>query len=409
VGSFGEGGIEMQSRRDFLASSPLLALAPTVPGFLARTAGAAAPARDERALVVVEMDGGNDGLNTVVPFRDANYPKFRPTLRQAKDQLVKVNGEVGLHPSLKGLDKLLGAGRLCVVQGVGYPNPNRSHVVSMAIWQTARLGADERAAEGWLGRAFDAAGAGGGAPGSVFVGGGAMPAALRGRRSVATALTRPEDFLLRPEVKAALRATANEGKEGLAAFVGRVATDAYGTADRLAGAVRAKAGEPTYPSSELAAQMRIVARLIKAGAGARAYYTRQTGYDTHALQAGAHAALLRDYADALRAFFDDLGAAKLAERVLVLTFSEFGRTVRENGSGGTDHGTAGPVFLAGPRFKAAVVGKAPDLGDLDPRHGDLRVGADFRGVYAEVLEGWLGLKGRAVLGRDWRKPGALGG
>jgi uncharacterized protein (DUF1501 family) len=399
----------MQSRRDFLASSPLLALAPTVPGFLARTVGAAAPARDERALVVVEMDGGNDGLNTVVPFRDANYPKFRPTLRQAKDQLVKVNDEVGLHPSLKGLDKLLGAGRLCVVQGVGYPNPNRSHVVSMAIWQTARLGAGVHAGEGWLGRAFDAAGPSGGAPGSVFVGGGAMPGALRGRRSVATALTRPEDFLLRPEVKPALRATAKEGKEDLAAFVGRVATDAHATADRMAGAVRAKAGEPAYPGSELAKQLQIVARLIKAGAGARAYYTRQPGYDTHALQAGTHSALLRDYADVLRAFFDDLSAAKLADRVLVLTFSEFGRTVRENGSGGTDHGTAGPVFLAGPRFKAAVVGKAPDLGDLDPRHGDLRVGADFRGVYAEVLEGWLGLKSRAVLGRDWPKPGALGG
>src|SRR5262245_14039225 len=146
------------SRRDFLAGSTLLALAPTVPGFLARMARAAAPpARDERLLVVIEMDGGNDGLNTVVPFRDANYEKLRPTLRQPRAGLLKLNDEVGLHPSLRGLGKLLDAGRLCVVQGVGYPKPSRSHSVSMAVWQTARLGAEEHAGAGWLGRAFDGA------------------------------------------------------------------------------------------------------------------------------------------------------------------------------------------------------------------------------------------------------------
>src|SRR5262249_13888065 len=152
-----------------------------------------------------------------------------------------------------------------VVQGVGYPNPNRSHSVSMAIWQTARFGADEHAGEGWLGRAFDGAGLKEGTPGSVFVGGGAMPAALPGRGAMATALTRPEDFLLRSEVKPALQAPAKEGKEDLAAFVARMALDAYTTADRMAGAVRARAGETTYPTSELAKQLQIVARLIKAG------------------------------------------------------------------------------------------------------------------------------------------------
>jgi uncharacterized protein (DUF1501 family) len=175
----------------------------------------------------------------------------------------------------------------------------------------------------------------------------------------------------------------------------------------MAGAVRAKSGEPIYPASELAKQLQIVARLIKGGAGARVYYVRQSGYDTHALQAGTHAGLLRDYADALGALLDDLTAAKLAERVLVMTFSEFGRTVKENGSAGTDHGTAGPVFLAGPRLRSAVVGKAPDLGDLDPRHGDLRTGIDFRRVYAEVLENWLGLKSKEVLGQEWPWAGAL--
>src|SRR5215471_17553930 len=148
----------MLSRRDFLKHASLLALAPTIPGFLARTARAATPQRDGRVLVVIQLDGGNDGINTVVPFNDEGYAKYRKTLRLAKDRLVKVNDKVGLHSSLGEFGKMLEKGQLAVVQGVGYPNPNRSHFRSMAIWHSARLDAEEHTGLGWLGRALDTKG-----------------------------------------------------------------------------------------------------------------------------------------------------------------------------------------------------------------------------------------------------------
>src|SRR5262249_24936731 len=218
--------VPMFSRRDFLKSATLIALAPTVPAFLARTARAAKPERDGHIQVVVQLDGGNDGINTVVPFADEGYAKHRQLLRLPTPQLVKVNDQVGLHPGLADAGKLLESGRLAIVQGVGYPNPNRSHFESMAIWNTARFDPEERTDLGWLGRAIDAGGPVAGAPDAVFVGGGALPVALRGRRAVASAMTRPEDFLLDPLAKSK-EGVAADGKGDLAAFMQRSALDAY--------------------------------------------------------------------------------------------------------------------------------------------------------------------------------------
>jgi uncharacterized protein (DUF1501 family) len=389
----------MLSRRNFLKSSTLLALAPTVPGFLAQTARAARPERDGRILVVVQLDGGNDGINTVVPFKDEGYAKHRKLLGLPTQQLVKVSAQVGLHPAMTAAGKLLESSRLAIVQGVGYPNPNRSHFASMAIWHTARLDPEEGNGLGWLGRALDGKGRGvGGSPDGVFVGGGQLPTALRGRRSVASALTRPEDFILDPQVKGKAAAARAAAADDLAAFVRRATLDAHATADHMASLVRGKDDGASYPATELARQLRLMARLMKAGIGTRVYYARQSGYDTHSAQQGTHWGLLSELAGALKAFLDDLAAAKLAERTAVLVFSEFGRTVRENGSAGTDHGTAAPVFLAGPHVKAGLIGTTPSLLDLDPRHGDLKMGLDFRQVYATVLEEWLQVPARAVLG-----------
>jgi uncharacterized protein (DUF1501 family) len=393
----------MFSRRTFLQST-LLALVPTVPGFLARTARAATPKRDGRVLVVIELNGGNDGINTVVPFADEGYAKHRRLLRLSKDQLIKVNDRVGLHPQMAGAGKLLQSGRLAIVQGVGYPNPNRSHFESMAIWQSARFDLKDRDGLGWLGRGLDeAAQPAGGMPSAVYVSGGAMPAALQGRRAVASGLTRPEDFMLRlDEAKRGLGDVPPA--DDLAAFVRRNSLDAYVLADRMTDVlnVQDKSGSP-FPSSDLAEHLRLIARLIKASIGTRIYYTRQSGYDTHAGQLGTHAGLLQELSSALLSFLDDLAAAKVAERVVVLTFSEFGRTVRENGSAGTDHGTSGPVFLAGPGVKSGLVGATPNLLDLDPKYGDLRMSVDFRQVYATVLQDWLSLPAKTALAGDFER------
>jgi uncharacterized protein (DUF1501 family) len=391
----------MPNRRSFLATtlqgSTLLALSPTIPGFLARTARAASPQKDGRVLVVVQLDGGNDGINTVVPFADEGYARNRSALRLEKGRLIKVDDKVGLHPSMGGAGKLLESGRLAIVPGVGYPNPNRSHFESMAIWQSARLEPEDRNGPGWLGLGLDGAnGASDAAASSLFVGAGTVPIALRGRRSVATSLERLDDLTLDPGASAAKGLASHPSGDDLAAFVGRSTLDAYVASDRLAALAREKDSGARYPSSDLAGRLRTVARLLKGGHDARIYYTTQSGYDTHAGQSFPHANLLETLSEALRAFLDDLAAAKLAERVVVLCFSEFGRRVAENGSAGTDHGTSGPVLLAGPGVRPGLAGAYPSLTDL--QDGDLKTTVDFRRVYATVLEGWLGLPGRTALG-----------
>jgi len=389
----------MISRRDFLKHSSLLALAPAVPGFLARTARAATPQRDGRVLVVIQLDGGNDGINTVVPFADEGYAKHRKTLRLQKDRLVKVDGKVGLHPSLANFGKLLEAGQLVIAQGVSYPNPSRSHFQSMATWHTARLDPEEHGGPGWLGRSMDAAGKGASA---LLVGAGPPPVAIRGRRSLASAIERPEDFSLAAGADPRKALVKEAPADDLTGFVQRTMLDAYATADRLT-QVAGQKEDTSYPQSGLASRLRLIARLMKVGLDTRVFYTLQSRYDTHAAQLFTHSDLLFQLSGALKAFLDDLTAAKLADRVVVLLFSEFGRTVSENGSGGTDHGTAGPVFLAGPATKAGLVGTTPSLLELDPKHGDLRRSLDFRQIYAAVLENWLGLPSQELLGGTFER------
>jgi uncharacterized protein (DUF1501 family) len=388
----------MSTRRDFLgaalSSSSLIAVAPTVPGFLARTARAAAPRRDDRVLVVLELNGGNDGINTVVPFADEGYAKHRKTLRLARDQLVKVDDRVGLHPSLRGFGIMLEAGQLVIAQGVSYPNPSRSHFQSAATWHTARLDPEDHKGPGWLGRALDETG---GLASALQVGPEPPSVAIRGRRSVATAIARIEDLTLEstPDPRKALAGT--RPGDDAADFVRRSMLDAYTTADRIQ-RLSSHRDDARYPQSGLASRLRLIARLLKGDQGARVFYTLQPGYDTHAGQLLAHSSLLLELSNALKAFLDDMAAAGLADRVTVLLFSEFGRTVAENSSAGTDHGTSGPVFLAGPNVNGGVVGATPSLLDLDPKYGDLKTVIDFRRIYATILEDWLGLRSKQALG-----------
>jgi uncharacterized protein (DUF1501 family) len=387
----------MLTRRGFLArglrDSTLIAMAPTLPGFLARTARAAEAVRDGRVLVVVQLDGGNDGINTVVPFRDKGYARYRKAIRLPEKRLIKITRELGLHPAMGDAAKLLESGRLAIVPGVGYPNPSRSHFHSRAIWQSARLDRREHTGLGWIGRALD----GGapprdGGPAAMLIGPDSPPPALRGRRSVSAALDRLDDYALAGSDR---RIPATREDE-LGGFLRRSLLDAYATADRLVAVARSRDSQGAYPDSELGRRLRLAARLIQAGLGTCVYYLEQGDYDTHGHQLARHAPLLEDLCGSLAAFLDDLAAAGLDERVAVMVFSEFGRRVQENGTLGTDHGTAGPVFLAGPCVRPGLVGPYPSLTDL--QDGDLKMTVDFRRVYAGVLEGWLGLPAQEAVG-----------
>jgi uncharacterized protein (DUF1501 family) len=412
------------SRRDFLqagvGSSTLLACGLSVPTFLARTANAlaAGSAQGGRVLVVLQLDGGNDGLNTVVPYGDDSYRKHRPHLQLAKNQVRRIDDRMGLHPALTGLEQLLQKGQLAIVQSVGYPNPNRSHFESMAIWHGGRLHADANR-PGWLARALDE---GLGRPAAdapaLHVSSELLPHALYGGQHQVPSLLDLGRFRRRLGMPdgagaAAQRAALDQvaaldrGSPGsLLQFVQRSTVLSYSSSDRLEHALRGKAAPARYPdSSGLGQRLRLVAQLIRAGLGTSIYYTQLGGFDTHANQQGTHFGLLREMGDALEAFLDDLSASGDARRVLVLVFSEFGRRLTENASGGTDHGTAAPVFLLGGGVRPGLHGSYPNLTDLadgDPKHA-----IDFRQVYATVLDGWLACPAQAVLGEKLRPLSVL--
>ncbi|MBC7819250.1 MAG: DUF1501 domain-containing protein, partial [Planctomycetaceae bacterium] len=333
------------TRRHFLSNASLVALAPAVPAFLSRAARAETPNDNGRILVVIQLDGGNDGINTVVSYRDEAYAKHRKTLRLRPDAVIKLNDDIALHPSMRAAADLLADGRLAIVQGAGYPNPSRSHEVSMNIWQTARPRSFAEESFGWIGRSTDAMKQpADGSPSSILFGSESPPIALQAHKSTSVAMAHLRD-LQRTDDSAAI-VPANAESDDLRAFVQRTTLDAYAAADLLRDVSTADS-LAAYPSFQLAQRMYMIAQLIKSGFATPVYYTIHAGFDTHYVQLETHASLLYQLSASLKAFLEDLRAAKLDDRVLVLCFSEFGRRVEENASQGTDHGTAGPMFLAG--------------------------------------------------------------
>jgi uncharacterized protein (DUF1501 family) len=402
----------MLSRRQFIAhSGSLISTASLVPAMLCRAAQSAAASGDDRVLVVIQLDGGNDGINTVVPYADDSYARARPKLHIPSKDVHKLTDSLGLHPRMRAAKELFDDGLLTIVQGVGYPNPNRSHFRSMRIWQTASFEEAALDGYGWIGSALDgnAAQEGAGEASAVFVGEEQLPVALWGRRSAAASLSEIEDLTLSRKTatfEAQRSAEINKAKPDLSLvqFVTREVIGAHAAAGRLE-RQQAELGQraiASYPDSALAARLRIVSQLLASGSPARVYYTVQGGYDTHAAQTYTHGQLLSQFSQALKAFLDDLARSELGQRVIVLAFSEFGRRVAENGSLGTDHGTAGPVFLAGKAVRPGLFGQAPRLNDLD-ESGDLKSSLDFRPVYATLLEHWLRLPSEKTLGGQFER------
>ncbi|MEM9645124.1 MAG: DUF1501 domain-containing protein [Planctomycetota bacterium] len=393
-------------RRDWLKASSALSLG-TIPAFVHRNSfadSATAERPDGRVLVVIQMSGGNDGLNTVVPFQDEIYRKYRPNIALERDELLRLSDTVGLHPSMRDAAELVEDGRMAIIQGVGYPNPNRSHDVSMAIWQSAILEDGVPRTHGWIGRAMDRlqnsknrpSGVLG--PSMVLLGDEAPPLALQSRRSTAITLSDIRELQLKqlPSRFGMCSDTQQtvEVSNGLRAFIEKTAADAVMTAKAIDSSELARKTEGTdYPGSKLGKKLQSIAQMIKSGFSAPVFYSIQSGYDTHAAQAPTHSRLLRNFSGAVKAFLDDLERAGLADRVVVLGFSEFGRRVKENSSQGTDHGAAGPVFVAGRPVRSGLHGTMPSLADLVD--GDIRMNMDFRQVYAKLIQDWFGLEGES--------------
>ena len=440
------------TRREFLRSGLIMAsAAATIPAFLSSSANAMHAAMnglssvpgvpDDHILVVIQLSGGNDGLNTVVPYGMPEYYRVRPGIGIPEKDVLKLGGSggadgIGLHPQMTAIKGMYDDGLATVVQGVGYPNPNRSHFKSMDIWQTADVNAT---GDGWLGRYFDSECCGfgkgesgaaekkaskeiivpdaaAGPPGIAI--GRTAPLAMEGRRikpvsfesaelfrwsgmDIDKTLHDPYDTLnKRGDGMGAAPSNAKgaaKPKDTNASFLLRTALDAQVSSDLIRKAVSQKP-QTTFPQSDMGNQLRMVAAMIKAGLATRVYYVQLGGFDTHSGQGsgnGRQANLLRQFSDAVKAFYSELKAQGNDGRVMTMSFSEFGRRVGQNASQGTDHGTAAPMFLFGPMVRQGVIGDHPSLRDLD--EGDLKFKIDFRSVYAGILEGWMKADSKTIL------------
>jgi uncharacterized protein (DUF1501 family) len=420
----------MKTRREFLRSTVLGASAAwTVPGFVGRTFGqlheeardlAIQPVtgKDDTILVVLQLAGGNDGLNTLVPFGDDAYHKARPRLAKSAKDLIQLGDGLGLNGSMPFLGSMFKEGNLGVVQGVGYPNPNRSHFVSTSIWETADPA--NRSTTGWLGRYFDNACQG--ADPTVGISfNKTQPESFGAATNPGICLNSPElyrwihgggqqaqaeEFFASlnqpgatmeladdaPSEGASIEMAAGGKTGGITGetnldFLERVALDAQVSSKKILEIASRHRTQVRYDGSPIARNLNLVARMIAGGMPTRVYYVSHGGFDTHNQQGNSHDRLLGTLDGALKSFFADLKEQKNDRRVVLMTFSEFGRRVQENASAGTDHGKASCMFVAGAAVKGGIYGQAPSLTDLDA--GDIRHNVDFRSVYGSVLSDWL--------------------
>jgi uncharacterized protein (DUF1501 family) len=400
------------TRREFLKlgakGAGLLAFSRFAPAFLVQSAqaGVLAPEKDRTILVLVQLAGGNDGLNTVVPFADPNYRRLRPTLGLPMEQLLRLNDSLALNSSCAALHSLLQDGKLGIVQNVGYPNPNRSHFRSTEIWETAS-DSSQFLPTGWLGRFFDNACPGapaGGDPCGVNISN-EVPQSFLSEHPHPTFSIGPnlrnrrqqsENIALLEQM---IQPGAPADDHDNAGYLRHTMMDALVTEKKFQKVLADYTTKANYPTTPFAGSLRNVAALIAAGTATRVYYVSLTGFDTHNNQLATQNNLLRQLSEGLAAFQRDLESKRLDGQVLTMTFSEFGRRPSENESKGTDHGTAAPLFVLGSRVKAGLHGTAPSL-ELE-RNQDLQYSTDFRQVYSTLLDQWLGCPAETVMGKSY--------
>jgi len=404
----------VSTRRAFISKSLGVAiLGGTMPSFFGSAANAqalpslGASIDPNNVLLVIQMGGGNDGLNTVVPYSDDAYHRVRPAIGIAENTVLKLDDRIGLNPALAGLDALYKEGRVAIVQGVGYPNPNRSHFEATQIWETASP--DRPVTNGWLGRYLDRE-----IPAStvhpsdaehLFPAvslGDTVPTALIAQHVDVPAIGALNTYGLNVGKDTASKQTASvlydgakPGQSPYLAMVESTARNAMHGGDLLKAKIASYVPAVEYPKDNFAQQLRLAAQIVGSRIGTRVIFVSIGSFDTHAGQRAQQDRLLGYLGNGLRAFYQDLAAHQLADNVLAMTFSEFGRRVAQNASNGTDHGTAMPLFVVGGKVKGGVYGAHPSLTDLD--HGDLKFATDFRSVYATVLQKWLGRMSSGII------------
>jgi uncharacterized protein (DUF1501 family) len=365
--------------------------------------GAPSSASARRTLIVVQMAGGNDDLNMVIPYTDSVYLSSRRTLRIEPASVLRLDGRLGLNPVMGNLKRVWDNKQLAIIEGVGHPNHQYSHFDSMAIWQTAAPNGEFN--DGWLGRYFKQTGA---QSDSAFSGidigpsvapmlqaNGVMLPTLQNPATYKMALD-PRDAAARLEAWRDLQ-EAGQARNKYLSLIGAAATGAQESTEALAGAVGSYEPAVTYKRDALSTSLRLLATIIANQPGTKVAYTMIGGFDTHSFERQTQDALLETLSDAFFNFQADLNAHGKAEDVLLVTWSEFGRRLTENGSQGTDHGDGGTMLAMGAGVNGGLYGELPNLGKLDG-NDSVRWTTDFRSVYATLLEDWLGVDATAILG-----------
>lgn len=405
----------MISRRDFVQQGlAVVSLGLAVPSVFSKAVAAAAEESSAasvsgKTLIVVQMAGGVDGLNTVIPFTNPAYRQNRQALAVAEKDMLPVDDRIAFHPSFAKVKDIFDQGKLAVIEGVGYPNPNFSHFKAMDIWQFADP--EGKINEGWLGRYFEGLTDSEGHPLTGLSYGNRLPEAFQSPKVSIPAVSTLEAYQLQnaaSDPNPDLRRTSlmklydvyRPANTRFAALLDTTLDNAYQSSIELNDAHNTYKPAVTYPQSSLATGMRLLAELIDSGGSAGATPLRVGhvfigGFDTHTNQDATLTRLLRDTSEAINAFWADVNAHGHGDDVLIMTWSEFGRRVKENAQVGTDHGSAGPMFVIGNGVKGGFYGEPPSLSNLD--NGNLRYTTDFRSVYATVLEKWLNAPADDVL------------
>lgn len=392
------------NRRRFLQVGSLASAAVMMPKFLkAFETGALVPPGN-KVLVIVQLSGGNDGLNTIIPYRNDIYYRSRPALGIKKDAALSLTDDLGIHPSLEGFKALYDEGSLGILNNVGYPNPDRSHFRSMDIWHSASQ-SGEYWTDGWIGRYLDAQCNGCDKPTQALEIDDTLSLALKGGHAKGLALTDPGRLSNTSNdkyFKELLRQHTHEDEHHNVEYLYKTMGETISSAAYIQQQFKTYQSKESYPATELGRNMRTIANLIMSDINTKVYYVSHGSFDTHVNQQDQQARLFKQLSEAITVFTGDLKKNNRFQDVVVMTFSEFGRRVSQNASGGTDHGTANNMFLVGGGLKQqGMLNDGPDLMNL--KEGDLQYKVDFKSVYATLLNQWLGADDKEILKQEYAK------